>query len=137
MRSFFIAAIVMALCSCASPQVITANPSGGSSTPLLPQAIKAGSDQATDLADAEYNLDQAIAIGVLPKTDPADSCAHAWMQDAGLENPDGTPATSAPTVTANSFTAKVAQPISVSAGSVLYIRLQQAKQVSLSQVQLT
>ena len=71
------------------------------------------------LQDATFNLDSAVAVGALPKTDPAPGCFHGILTTLGAD-----PANPAPA--AASFTPKVSDLIS--AGSVLYIRAQQLKQ---------
>lgn len=75
----------------------------------------------TDLQATAYNLDQAIAIGVLPTNDPAAVCVHAVLVQTGIENPSGVPVAS--------FEAKKDGP--VSAGSIAYIKLAQLKAAKL------
>lgn len=71
-----------------------------------------------DLLEAAYNLDNAIAIGVLPADDPAAACVHDVLQKTGVEAAAGTPAV-------QSFVPKVS--LAASAGSVAYIRAQQLR----------
>ena len=71
---------------------------------------------ASDLKAAAYNLDQAIAIGVLPEDDPAAGCVHGVLGDLGLEG-DGT------ATAAQSFQPK--RDGLISTGAVLYIRARQ------------
>jgi len=101
----FAAALGLAACS----NTISNQPA----TSVLPSGTVA------DLQAAEWNLDQAISIGVLPSTDPADKCLHDELGGAGLD-PTVTPAP-----TAKSFTAK--NQGLASAGSILYIKAQQAQ----------
>lgn len=99
--------LVLLLCGCAQPPAISTSPLGG---------IPADSMIAVGLKDAAFNLDSAVAIGVLPADDPAASCIHGVMKDAGLEgNAPGT----------QSFTPRVSDIIS--AGSVAYIEAQKLK----------
>src|SRR5207247_999322 len=42
-----------------------------------------------DLKAATENLDQAVAIGALPATDPAPKCFHDVLQRSGIELPPG------------------------------------------------
>lgn len=100
------------LAACASPPPITNQPAA------LPIPIKADTTVGTGLVNAAYNLDQAVAIGALAKDDPAPQCVHGFLQQAGLEPVAGAPA-------AQNFTPKVTDMIS--AGSVLYIKAQQAR----------
>ena len=72
----------------------------------------------TDLVTAASNLDQAIAIGALPANDPADVCVHGVLQQVGLEAVPGAPAPA-------SFQAS--NKGLVSGGSIVYIRVQQLK----------
>lgn len=72
----------------------------------------------TDLQSASYNLDSAVAVGALPKNDPAPACLHAVLVKAGIEI---LPGTTAPA----SFQPKYDGV--ASAGAVAYILAQQAK----------
>lgn len=100
------------LAGCATPPPITSQPS------TLPIPIPQDSTVATGLQNAAFNLDQAVAIGALPADDPAPVCVHGFLQQAGLEALPGAPPS-------RSYTPKVSDLIS--AGSVLYIRAQQAR----------
>lgn len=80
---------------------------------------------ANDLKAAVYNLDQAIAIGVLPEDDPAAGCLHGVLSDLGL---DGT------ATAAQSFQPK--RDGLISEGAVLYIRAQQAKKARANRIVL-
>jgi len=71
----------------------------------------------TDLLATASNLDQAIAIGVLPTNDPAAVCVHGVLVQVGLEGTSG-PAPA-------SFTAS--RKGLVSEGSIVYIRVAQLK----------
>ena len=105
-----------ALAGCATLPPISSDPGTDVARAIAPP----DSTIATGLQNAAYNLDSAIAIGVLPKDDPASACVHGFLQQAGLERAPGQ------AVEAKSFTPKVTDLIS--AGSVLYIKAQQAKQ---------
>ncbi len=72
------------------------------------------------LTDAAYNLDQAVVVGALDKTDPAPACFHGMLAQLGVEVPAGA-------VAPASFTPKVSDLIS--AGSVLYIRAAQLRRL--------
>lgn len=80
--------------------------------------VSAGSVLGKDLVAAGANLDQAIAIGILPASDPAAVCVHGVLVQVGLENPVGAPP-------AASFEAS-RQGV-VSEGSIVYIKIQQFK----------
>lgn len=87
----------------------------------LPSDFLAGSGQtgATiigGLQDAAWNLDQAVAVGALDAADPAPGCLHAALADLGIG------------ANLPSFKPKVSDLIS--AGSIAYIRAQQAKKLS-------
>ncbi len=72
------------------------------------------------LTDAAFNLDEAVRVGALDKTDPAPACFHGMLTQLGVEVPAGA-------VAPASFTPKVSDLIS--AGSILYIRAQQLKKL--------
>ena len=72
------------------------------------------------LLDAAYNLDQAVTVGALDATDPAPACVHGVLKDLGID--PANPSTPLP-----SFTPRVSDLIS--AGAVLYVRVQQAKRL--------
>lgn len=101
--------------ACATPPTISNAPKQD----VIAAAIaKPDSTIGIGLQNAAWNLDQAIAIGVLPSDDPADLCVHAALQRAGIETTPGA-------VAAKSFVPKVSDAIS--AGSVLYIQAKQAQ----------
>lgn len=75
----------------------------------------------TDLEATAANLNQAVAIGVLPATDPAVGCINDVLIKTGITvAPNSTPA--------QTFTATNSGI--VSAGSIAYIKIQLAKQLS-------
>jgi len=82
------------------------------------QAGQAAQFFITDLQTAAKNLDAAVNAGELAKDDPAPPCLHAALQQAGIE---ASPGATTPTP----FVAQIDGL--VSAGSVLYIRIQQGK----------
>lgn len=101
---------------------ISANPVQSSVQALVPAQIQHTVE--TDLLSAEWNLDQAILIGALPKDDPADACLHSSLTLIGIEpSPDGSTAPPPPT-----FTPK--NDGLVSLGAIAYVRLQQAKKLT-------
>jgi hypothetical protein len=73
-----------------------------------------------DLQTAAKNLDAAVSAGELAKDDPAPPCLHAVLQRAGVEPAPGT-------ATPKPFVAQIDGLIS--AGSVLYVRIQQGKAI--------
>ena len=85
------------------------------------QAGQAAQFVITDLQTAAKNLDAAVNAGELAKDDPAPPCLHAVLQRAGIEATPGTAATPQPFV--------VQIDGLISAGSVLYIRIQQGKAI--------
>lgn len=93
------------LCACATP--ITNNKGTGG----IP--VSADSGVGKDLLAAAFNLDNAIGIGVLPADDPAASCIHGVLKQAGLEVPAGAPAVA-------SFIPENRGAVSV--GAIAYIR---------------
>lgn len=103
-----------ALTGCASntPPPISTNPVQTAANVVIPGTVVSG------LQNAAWNLDQAIAIKVLPISDPADLCVHGALQAIG-QDVGQTP------VAAQQFIPKVSDLIS--AGSVAYILAQQAK----------
>ena len=108
--------VPMLLAACQTMVPITNNPQqqiGGviAATPL-------GGTVVTGLKDAEFNLDSAISIGVLPSTDPADACVHSSLQAIGQEG-------SATPTPNQQFNPKVSDLIS--GGSVVYILAAQAR----------
>jgi len=114
-RSLAIAALLSA---CSSPAPISSNPAQDVNATVAAVAPQLSATLSQGLQDAAFNLDSAIQIGVLDKTDPADSCVHGVLQQAGIETVAGAPPT-------QSFTPKISDAISL--GSVLYIRAHQAK----------
>jgi len=115
--AFVLAALVLAACS--SPPPISSNPVQTITNTVA--ATPVGQTVQQGLLDSEWNLDQAISIGVLPTNDPADACLHAGLTQIGIE-----PGSAPPTPT-QQFTPKISDLIS--GGSVLYILAQQAKQL--------
>lgn len=103
------------LAGCATPAPISNQPSN----PVI-KALASDATIATGLQNAAWNLDQAVAIGVLATDDPAPTCVHNALQVAGLESVASAPA-------AKSFTPKVTDLLS--AGSVLYIQAKQLQGV--------
>lgn len=71
------------------------------------------------LVDAAYNLNSAIAVGILPADDPAAACFNETLTTLGID-----PTSGAPIKAAGSFVPREGDLIS--AGSVAYIYAQQA-----------
>lgn len=121
---FILPLLALGACADKNPGPISANPVQDVNAHLAqvaPGAAMVGGTIQQGLLDAEWNLDQAILVGALPKNDPADSCLHGALTQLGIEpNTDGTAPPPAP-----SFTPRESDLIS--RGSVLYIRAQQAK----------
>lgn len=108
-----------ALCACAGIPTITGTPTGTLPVPITNHTI------VTDLQDAAFNLDQAVAVGALAANDPAPTCLHDLLQKAGIEVPAGGAA-------AKSFTPRNSGV--ASAGAIAYIFAQQAKSLGTSGV---
>jgi hypothetical protein len=124
MRKIILGLPIVALAACSNagstlpPPTISAQPA--STVAAAVAATPVGQTVQQGLLDAEWNLDQAIKVGALPVSDPADACMHAALTQIGIEpSASGTPATPPA-----SFTPKVSDLIS--GGSVLYILAQQA-----------
>ncbi|MDE2232552.1 MAG: hypothetical protein KGJ90_00270 [Patescibacteria group bacterium] len=117
MRKFISVAALALLAACSTPPTISNNPVSTAAATVVP----AGSTIAVGLQNAEWNLDQAINIGVLKQGDSADLCLHEALTQLGLEQGATPPAV-------QSFQPKVSDLIS--AGSVAYILAQQAKQIA-------
>lgn len=115
MKRFVTLASVLLLSAC--QQTITASP-----TPLSIVPAPVANTIQDDLLAAENNLQQAMTIGALPSTDPAYACVHAVNTQLGIE-----PAASGTTPPA-SFTP--ANKGLASAGSILYIQVQQLKKLT-------
>ena len=115
----FVAALglMTILGGCTTPPPISSNPVQGAANVLLPKT----GPVVIGLQNAAWNLDQAIAIKVLPATDPADACLHSALQTIGAD------VGQAP-IPSSQFTPRVTDLIS--AGSVAYILAQQAKQLA-------
>jgi hypothetical protein len=123
MKSLFAFVLALALSSCAIlPDTISSEAKG-------PLALIGGNATiAKDLQGAAYNLDQAVAIGVLPANDPAPVCLHDVLVKAGIEIPIGAPAV-------KSFAPK--KDGVASAGAIAYILAQQAKSVKPLEVSVS
>ncbi len=100
------------LASCANPPPISTNPI---QSVVNATGLGSGNDVITQgIANAQYNFNQALALGILPASDPAPGCLNSVATLLGI---GGT----APA----QFTPKITDLIS--AGSVGYIYLQQLK----------
>lgn len=113
MTRFLAALAIVVACSlsgCANPPPVTTSPIS-TAIGAIPGA---GSALTTDITDAQYNFNQAVAIGALPASDPAPGCLNQAVAIMGI---GATPA--------NSFTPRIAGI--VSGGSVVYIDAQQLK----------
>ena len=120
--SIIAAIALLAIAACSTPPTITNSPTQNVvAAALAPQ----GSTIATGLQDAAYDLDNAIAIGVLQPDDQAAACVHSALKLAGLEVAPGT-------VPAKSFTPRVSDAIS--GGAVLYIQSVQMRNQTPFQV---
>lgn len=116
--------MIVALCSILlSACVSTPNKiQGGTADTTSPVVIPVTNPTiATDLQSASYNLDQAVTVGALSKDDPAPKCLHGVLQQAGLESTPGA-------AQAQSFVPKNDGVASL--GSIAYIQVQQAKQLT-------
>lgn len=117
MRRIISLTAMIFLAGCASAPVISSNPVQTVTNAVLPP----GGTVVTGLQNAAFNLDSAIALKILPATDPVDGCAHGVLQAIG-QDVGQTPAPPAP-----QFQSKITDLIS--GGSVAYILAQQAKQI--------
>lgn len=108
----------LALAGCASTPDLIVGPATDASGKQVAPPSPVLTGIASDIQAAAFNLDNAIAIGVLPANDPADACAHQALQQAGIEVPAGAKP-------AQSFAPKHGSPLADA--SVLYILAQQAK----------
>lgn len=120
MRTALIAAALVALAGCSNPAPISSNPVTTTTNiigNILPGANSAKADISTQLVNAEYNLDQGVAIGVLQSGDPVDACLHQVNTQLGIE-----PGSTAPP--AASFTPRMTGLID--SGAAAYILAQQA-----------
>lgn len=121
------------LAACSSPPPISSNPVVTATNQVNAIVPLAGANNlvVTGLQNAAFNLDNAMAIGALPGTDPASACVHGVLKQLGADvtvTPTGVTPVALPSGgTATSFTPKVSDLIS--GGSVAYILFQQAKQV--------
>lgn len=108
------ATLLLALASCAIP--ISSNIASdviSGAVSVSPDAAAAAKLLTTDLQDASFNLNSAVAVGALAKDDPAPPCLDALVGQIIPPNPGP------------SFTPKVGGLVSL--GSVLYIRAKQAQ----------
>jgi hypothetical protein len=102
------------------PETITASPTGGGFSITNDVVVN-------DLKSATYNLDQAVAIGVLDLNDPAPYCLHDVLKRAGIELAPGT------------MPPKTFQPKYdglASAGAVAYIEAQKLKKLAGQGIQV-
>jgi hypothetical protein len=114
----------LAFGACTNPPPISSNPGQTVVKDITAVAPAPVATIQTGLLNAEWNLDQAIAKGILPANDPADTCMHAALTQIGIEPaPAGTPSATPP----ESFTPKVTDLIS--GGAVVYIEAQQVKKL--------
>lgn len=116
MKRIIAVLFVAVLAACVStPEKIVSTPTAGAlPIPITdPIAIQ-------DLKSAASNVDQAVAIGALPKDDPAPACLHDALQKAGIELAPGQ-------TVPQSF--KPANDGAFSLGTILYIQAQQAKAI--------
>jgi len=107
--------IAIALAACQNPPPISTAP-----IPTVAQTVSQDlglqNTIQTDLADAQYDLQQAAQLGIIPATDPALTCLNALQ---GILNPTTPP---------KQFTPKIGG--AASTGAVAYILAQQAKAAS-------
>lgn len=121
-----LAVAALALSACSTNLPISASPIND----LASQSGQVGATVVTGLQDAAFNFDNAVAVGALDKNDPAPACVHGILADIGQDvTVTLTAATPVPSTvgTGTSYTPKISDLIS--AGSVAYIRAQQAKKL--------
>src|SRR5271170_174937 len=121
-RRLIFAAPVLAIAACATPPPISANPAQSTTNVIAQVAPQAVATVQQGLTDAQWNLQQAVTIGVLPASDPALACVNGVVTQLGVGS------------TAASFTPRETDLIST--GAVLYIQIQQAKQLAGGQALL-
>lgn len=109
-------ATALALAACSNPAPISSNPAQSQTNLIAQVAPQAVATVQQGLTDAQWNLQQAVSIGVLPASDPALACVNGVVTQLGVGSP------------AASFTPKESDLIST--GSVVYIQIQQAKQLA-------
>jgi hypothetical protein len=122
--AILVALSALALTAGCATQTITAGPQA--------PAIASNKTVVSDFTDAAGNLNCAVAIGILPATDPAVVCSNAAL--AAFNLPAVTCVTGVPTVTppsppvAGAVTSfKATNGGMISAGTIAYIKLAQAK----------
>ena len=123
MNRLLLALPLAMLAGCMNPAPISSNPAQTAINDIanvVPASQKA--DLQSQMVNAEWNLDQAIAIGALPAGDPADACMHSVLTQLGIE--PGTPASTTPT----SFVPRTTGLLD--SGAALYVQVQQAKQLA-------
>jgi hypothetical protein len=114
-----LAIIALALSACASTPDKISGLAPGVAVPIVNSTI------ATDLQDAAWNADQAIAVGALDANDPASKCLHDILVKAGIEVAPGAAAPA-------SFTPRNSGV--ASGGMIVYILAQQAKKIAATGV---
>ena len=112
---FLLVSLAAFIQGCASQQI-----SNTSSSPLLKNTAIVNDFKAT-----ASNLNQAVAIGVLPASDPAVGCINDALVATGITPPPAPVLPAGQVAPPTSFQAVNAGAIS--AGSIAYIRLHQAK----------
>lgn len=98
---------------------------GGCAISNAPLGLSQDDSIVKDLKSAAYNLDQAIAIGVLPEDDPAAGCVHSVLSGLGLDDTD---------TAAQTFMPK--RDGLISRGAVLYIRARQLEKAKATRADL-
>lgn len=118
MKRIAILCSALALLSACGTQPISASLThdiaAAAPTPKVNSTISQG------LIDASFNLDQAVAVGALDKTDAAPACLHSVLTQLGIDP-------SNPSTPAANFTPRESDLIS--AASVAYIRARQAERL--------
>lgn len=110
MRRAIVVAMALLVTGCAGP--IT---SGGPKLSGFGQAVNF--DEG--LREAKFNLENGVAIGVLPADDPALPCITGVMKTLGIDQPEGT---------VKSFDPKTDELLGKA--TVLYIRARQAQSLA-------
>lgn len=89
LAAFVVASAMLAACASTPDLIVGAPVASPTATAAVefapPPVITPGPILAKDLLSAAYNFDEAVKIGALSATDPAVSCIHDALKQAGLE----------------------------------------------------
>ena len=124
-RTIITTAALLSVAACSNPAPISSNPATTATnivSNVIPGAASGQQAIQTQLLNAEWNLDQAVTIGILTTTDPVDQCVHQVNTQLGIEPvPSGGTVPPAPA----QFTPRMTGLLD--SGAVAYILAQQAR----------